>query len=161
MEIGVPTSFIPHDATTPSAPRHYDSSGGLTDLLTLVALVLFVASVALAAGSFLYEQYLNNESASKHSQIVAAQAAFDPTLIQTLTTLDQRMNAANTLLAAHIAPSAFFAALDEATAETVSFQNLNFDATDQQDITPVSYTHLRAHETGRNLVCRLLLEKKK
>src|SRR5674476_108891 len=27
--------------------------------------------------------------------------------------------------------------------------------------TPVSYTHLRAHETGRNLVCRLLLEKKK
>ena len=28
-------------------------------------------------------------------------------------------------------------------------------------LTPVSYTHLRAHETGRNLVCRLLLEKKK
>src|SRR5665213_3628695 len=26
-----------------------------------------------------------------------------------------------------------------------------------QPITPVSYTHLRAHETGRNLVCRLLL----
>src|SRR5674476_940072 len=24
----------------------------------------------------------------------------------------------------------------------------------------VSYTHLRAHETGRNLVCRLLLDKK-
>ena len=29
------------------------------------------------------------------------------------------------------------------------------------DSVPVSYTHLRAHETGRNLVCRLLLEKKK
>ena len=29
------------------------------------------------------------------------------------------------------------------------------------NIIPVSYTHLRAHETGRNLVCRLLLEKKK
>src|SRR5665213_1267742 len=28
-------------------------------------------------------------------------------------------------------------------------------------VPPVSYTHLRAHETGRNLVCRLLLEKKK
>ena len=28
-------------------------------------------------------------------------------------------------------------------------------------INAVSYTHLRAHETGRNLVCRLLLEKKK
>src|SRR5665213_4029288 len=29
------------------------------------------------------------------------------------------------------------------------------------DTETVSYTHLRAHETGRNLVCRLLLEKKK
>ena len=28
-------------------------------------------------------------------------------------------------------------------------------------ITPVSYTHLRAHETGSYFVCRLLLEKKK
>ena len=32
---------------------------------------------------------------------------------------------------------------------------------DTTDVVPVSYTHLRAHETGRNLVCRLLLEKKK
>ena len=31
----------------------------------------------------------------------------------------------------------------------------------QVDTDTVSYTHLRAHETGRNLVCRLLLEKKK
>ena len=28
-------------------------------------------------------------------------------------------------------------------------------------IMPVSYTHLRAHETSLHLVCRLLLEKKK
>ena len=28
-------------------------------------------------------------------------------------------------------------------------------------IDPVSYTHLRAHETSLHLVCRLLLEKKK
>ena len=28
-------------------------------------------------------------------------------------------------------------------------------------VAPVSYTHLRAHETRHDLVCRLLLEKKK
>ena len=28
-------------------------------------------------------------------------------------------------------------------------------------VLPVSYTHLRAHETSLHLVCRLLLEKKK
>ena len=30
----------------------------------------------------------------------------------------------------------------------------------QEPIFPVSYTHLRAHETVLDLVCRLLLEKK-
>ena len=32
--------------------------------------------------------------------------------------------------------------------------------TDSQLFGPVSYTHLRAHETVLDLVCRLLLEKK-
>ena len=32
---------------------------------------------------------------------------------------------------------------------------------DADDLAPVSYTHLRAHETVLDLVCRLLLEKKK
>ena len=35
------------------------------------------------------------------------------------------------------------------------------DAHSDNNAISVSYTHLRAHETGRNLVCRLLLEKKK
>ena len=33
--------------------------------------------------------------------------------------------------------------------------------TEEPDFGPVSYTHLRAHETVLDLVCRLLLEKKK
>eukprot|EP00658_Telonema_sp_P-2_P045797 TRINITY_DN33809_c0_g1_i1.p1 TRINITY_DN33809_c0_g1~~TRINITY_DN33809_c0_g1_i1.p1 ORF type:complete len:104 (-),score=1.32 TRINITY_DN33809_c0_g1_i1:76-387(-) len=33
--------------------------------------------------------------------------------------------------------------------------------TTRVDFVPVSYTHLRAHETPEHLVCRLLLEKKK
>ena len=32
---------------------------------------------------------------------------------------------------------------------------------DDINVSSVSYTHLRAHETKANLVCRLLLEKKK
>ena len=31
---------------------------------------------------------------------------------------------------------------------------------EMQNIQPVSYTHLRAHETPEHIVCRLLLEKK-
>src|SRR5659263_756549 len=38
------------------------------------------------------------------------------------------------------------------------FMSLDFLVTSE---VPVSYTHLRAHETRHDLVCRLLLEKKK
>ena len=38
-------------------------------------------------------------------------------------------------------------------------EGVNYDA--RKQLLPVSYTHLRAHETTLHLVCRLLLEKKK
>eukprot|EP01015_Nassula_variabilis_P022032 TRINITY_DN399_c0_g1_i11.p2 TRINITY_DN399_c0_g1~~TRINITY_DN399_c0_g1_i11.p2 ORF type:complete len:112 (-),score=56.49 TRINITY_DN399_c0_g1_i11:52-387(-) len=41
------------------------------------------------------------------------------------------------------------------------FNNSSSSQRPNSSLIPVSYTHLRAHETGRNLVCRLLLEKKK
>ena len=37
---------------------------------------------------------------------------------------------------------------------------LNFVSCVLRWVVPVSYTHLRAHETRHDLVCRLLLEKK-
>ena len=40
-----------------------------------------------------------------------------------------------------------------------AYRNISFEREAYDN--PVSYKHLRAHETGRNIVCRLLLEKKK
>ena len=44
----------------------------------------------------------------------------------------------------------------EMSKEQLTYRLLSLEV----GIEAVSYTHLRAHETGRNLVCRLLLEKK-
>ena len=59
----------------------------------------------------------------------------------------------------------------ESDEEIDSFCALNFgtsfdrfkkiDVNGENEAPPVSYTHLRAHETDSYLVCRLLLEKKK
>ena len=46
-------------------------------------------------------------------------------------------------------------AIEEASESSDTYQ------TDEDEIETVSYTHLRAHETVLDLVCRLLLEKKK
>ena len=44
--------------------------------------------------------------------------------------------------------------------KTVTFTLMHFCIAFSVTYAPVSYTHLRAHETRGNLVCRLLLEKK-
>ena len=51
--------------------------------------------------------------------------------------------------------------IEEQADETVSGGRLNLKNSMDLIISSVSYTHLRAHETLRYLVCRLLLEKKK
>ncbi len=132
VDTGIPSSFIPHDtAAAPSARR---GGGGLNDLLLLCAIVLVVASVALAVGVFLYGQYVSTESAAKAQQLERAKAAFQPALIQQMTRLDDRMHAADKVLSSHMAPSLFFQALEQATLQTVSFQTLEFQVADNQNL---------------------------
>ena len=45
--------------------------------------------------------------------------------------------------------------------DSCSLEKINISGYRKRYGNPVSYTHLRAHETKANLVCRLLLEKKK
>ena len=46
------------------------------------------------------------------------------------------------------------------TNKEVEVNDEDNDASEPDSLEPVSYTHLRAHETVLDLVCRLLLEKK-
>ncbi|MEY4747224.1 MAG: hypothetical protein RLZZ416_273 [Candidatus Parcubacteria bacterium] len=128
----VPGSFIPHDTAVTTAVAKPKHKGGLNDLLLLSAIVLLVASVALAIGVFLYAQFLTTEKKSKVDQLQRAKAAFEPSLIQQLTRLDDRMHAGDLILGAHVAPTAFFRALEQATLQTVAFQTLDFEAPDVQ-----------------------------
>lgn len=136
MESGIQSSFIPRDAAVQSpvagGPR---KSGGLSDLIFLASIVLLVASAALGGAVFLYGQYLETSANSKVAQLQRAQEAFEPALIQELTRLDDRMRAAEQVLGAHIAPTAFFAALEDSTLSTISFQSLEMQASDPQKIT--------------------------
>jgi hypothetical protein len=135
MESGIQSSFIPKDASAPTPVPRRAESGGLAEVLFLISIVLLVASAALAGAVFLYGQYVQSSSASKVAQLQRAKAAFDPALIQELTRLDDRMRAADTVLTGHIAPTAFFDALQQTTLATIAFQSLSFLATDAQHMT--------------------------
>lgn len=135
MEAGVPNSFIPQDATSIAKPLRRYESGGLAELVGLISLILFVASIALAAGAFIYKQVLDGQSASKLQSIQSAQQQFDPQLVQQLTQLNLRMETAESLLSAHLAPTSFFTALSQSTLQTVSFKTLDYEAPDAQHVT--------------------------
>ena len=47
------------------------------------------------------------------------------------------------------------------TYEGITYEEIRTQQLLPEGVWPVSYTHLRAHETVLDLVCRLLLEKKK
>lgn len=136
MDTPTQSSFIPQDAASLSATTsRVRSQGGLSDLILLMTIVIFVASIALAGSVFLYEEYLKTSAASKVEQLQRAKDAFEPSLIHTLTRLDDRMHVADELLAGHLAPTAFFTILQQATLTTVEFKGLDFDAADPQRIT--------------------------
>lgn len=134
METGIKSSFIPQDATVQQTVRPVARTG-FADLLILIAIVFVIASLALAAGVFLYLRFLNSSSDVKLESLARARDAFDPGLIQTLTRLDDRMRAADSVLDQHIAPTVFFHLLEQLTLQTVSFGNLTFQGGDQQNMT--------------------------
>jgi hypothetical protein len=132
MDSPTQPTFLPHEAVTSAGVRR--GGGGLAELFLLVAILLFVISAALAVGVFLYTQYLQSSNASKLSQLNAAEASFDPSLIQQLTRLDTRMSAAQSLLTAHLAPSLIFAMLQASTVQDISYSSLQLDASNPQQI---------------------------
>ena len=74
-------------------------------------------------------------------------------------TLDRSSAASDVYKRQVVANEAFFLALARAARLDVADAQVVLDADERPG--PVSYTHLRAHETVLDLVCRLLLEKKK
>ncbi len=132
METGIKSSFIP---TTPLAPAPLQRrTGGGAGFLLILGLVIFVASVTLAVGVFLYAQYLDNAVNSKLDQLERAKDAFEPSLINELTRLDDRMREGDKVLASHLAPTALFLLLEKLTLQTVSFSSFSFDASDAANI---------------------------
>lgn len=134
MESPINTSFIPANVGNTKPARGLAMPGG-GDVFVVVSIVLLVASVALAAGVFLYQGYLQTATQAKSSALDRAKAAFEPSLIAQLTRLDDRMIAGEKLLETHIAPTVILRALEQSTLQSVAFDSLSFSGTDKTKMT--------------------------
>jgi hypothetical protein len=136
MDSGIKASFIPD-----KMPSHQQgggsriSGGGAGDVFVLIATVALAASLALAAGVFLYDKFLESSVAKKGEQLERARAAFEPALIEELLRLDTRLSAADDVLNLHLAPSELFNLLEELTLQSVAFETFNYQMTEDGQIT--------------------------
>lgn len=133
MESNIQSSFIPQDAGKPVSLRRGGSSG-LADLTLMLAILAFAASAALSGGVFIYNQYETATASSALSQLQQKEKEFQPQIITQLRRLDNRMQAAQVILASHIAPSVFFDILNQITAKTITYSSLTFDASNPKQI---------------------------
>ena len=124
--------------------------------------------------NYMFERFLNRLSVSEYKEKFVLKGGM---LVAALVGLDNRatMDLDTTLKNLPLTPDAIEKALKDIFAidlhDDVIFSLKGISPIREDDIyggyrvaldaISVSYTHLRAHETGRNLVCRLLLEKKK
>jgi hypothetical protein len=126
MDTQVRTSFIPKKAIV-AAPAQ--RRGGGAGIVFFVALLIFLASIALAGGAFAYDQYLAKSIESKSDQLARARAAFEPATIQDLLRLEDRLRYSKQILDGHVAPSAIFGLLSQHTLSTVSFSSFEYSNT--------------------------------
>ncbi len=137
MESNIKASFIPDKLPTENGRGRptRNSSGSAVDILMLLAIVALAVALALAAGVFLYSSFLTSNVQSKSEQLARAQQAFEPALVAELVRLDARLDAANTVLAQHLAPSEIFNLLEELTLQSVSYSSMDYALSEDGTIT--------------------------
>ncbi len=121
-------SFIPRTpGSGGSAKRSVGSSSGMS-LPMLVSIIIFLLSVALALGIFLYQQYLKGSIEEKKETLAAEAAKIDDNEVKQLVALDKRLRAAREIVDRHLALSHFFELLETETLESHQFGELALSA---------------------------------
>lgn len=126
MESPINSSFIPTKISLGERPREEYGSDAF-DVIVLLGVIALVVAGTMAAGVFLYKQFLSNDLTEKKEQLNKAKKAFQPDLVRDLTRLDERISIAEGILQSHIAPSAFFDVLGQITLKTIEYKNLDYE----------------------------------
>jgi len=126
----IPTSFVPHSTT--SAPRRYGVD--FASSLGLLAYIVLGVVFALAISIFFYGRILSSSQISKDAALAQAEAAIDPTTVESFVRLRNRLTSGSTLLSGHTAFSKFFTAFGTLLPSTVRFNSLHLSLDDKGTI---------------------------
>lgn len=118
------TTFIPKKPLVSSTPSAYQRRS--VSLLSVVAGLIFILTVAGAVGVVLYKKYLEGDIATKDKRLNENKEEFSEATIRELRDFSNRTNIAQELLSSHQAPSAIFALISAKTLHNVRFTDFKF-----------------------------------
>lgn len=126
MEPKFQSSFIPKGPTAssgvmPGAPVRKERN-----ILSFVAMVIFILSVVAAVGVFGYKFYLSYSIKSMATELEARKANLEQETVDEIRRLNNRILATEDLLESHIALSPLFGLLESSTLSNVRFTNFDY-----------------------------------
>jgi hypothetical protein len=131
----VKTSFIPtKPVQTVKTGGSLAGSGKKSNFFSIIAFIIFLATVVAAGGAFVYKLSLDRVVENQKQSLIQIQQAFDPALIDEAVRLNNRIESIKSLLENHTSPSQVFSLLEEFTLATVQFRSLQYNTTETGDI---------------------------
>ena len=146
----IPTSFVPHSASSSARRFSADYAGAFSFLAYAVLFIVLMTAI----GVFVYGRILVATQSAKDAELTKAESAVDPMTVQNFVRLHNRLASGQTLLANHIALSGFFTLLETLIPTSVRFTSLHLSL-DKSGIVNVdgsgvakSFNALAAASTG-------------
>ncbi|MBI2476468.1 MAG: hypothetical protein HYV67_04485 [Candidatus Taylorbacteria bacterium] len=127
MDTKFQTSFIPKKSLAQGLNYARPEAVSVT---LLIAIILFMLTLAAAGGVFAYKKVLVGRINDMNARLAQARNSFEPDLIEQLNKLNKRIISANKIVASHTAVSPIFDLLENDTLATVRFNSFSYDLKD-------------------------------
>lgn len=111
-------------SASPLAKPSY--TGSSMAFLPTIGSLLFVATLVVSGGLFIYDHILSSQITDASKALVLAKASFDPETMNQLITASNQIQSAKRLLDSHVAVSGMFALLEANVLPGVSFTSFEF-----------------------------------
>lgn len=125
MEPKFQTSFIPKKSAEPSSNRAVREVDD-TNIFTLAGTLVFLATVLLLGGLFLYKNLLVKQITQADSDINAARSAIEPEKIQEILDANSRITASVQLLESHLVTTELLVLLGDLAIKNLRFNDLSY-----------------------------------
>lgn len=127
MEPKFQTSFIPKNPVVSNQAPVQPITNLSFSLGPIVATVLFMISLILSIGLFIYERQINTKISEAKDSIELAKQAFEPKVVADLILISDQMESVKTILNNHVVVSNLLAILQSLTIPSVRFTSFSFD----------------------------------